>query len=196
MGSSSSKGAVPTVENFPNYTPPLGSPNSENPVGYFDITANGQDLGRIEMELKVDVTPRTAGNFQAICSGENKDQLTYTGSPFHRIIPKFMCQGGDITRGNGTGGKSIYGNKFRDENFRLKHLGPGVLSMANSGPNTNGSQFFLCTKKTSWLDGKHVVFGQVIKGYEVVKAMEKVGSQKGTTSSKVSVKKSGVYETT
>ncbi|XP_067857407.1 peptidyl-prolyl cis-trans isomerase-like [Heptranchias perlo] len=156
-----------------------------NPRVFFDIGFNNQHVGRIVFELRKDVVPKTAENFRVLCTKEPGEG--FKGSVFHRIIPGFMCQGGDFTKGNGTGGRSIYGNKFDDENFTLKHIGEGLLSMANAGPNTNGSQFFICTAKTEWLDDKHVVFGHVVEGMTVVKEMEKKGSKSGKTSSVVSI---------
>lgn len=161
-----------------------------NPKVFFDVTMNDKPAGRIVMELFADTVPKTAENFRALCTGEkgmgkSGKPLHFKGSVFHRVITQFMLQGGDFTHGSGVGGESIYGAKFADENFIHKHTGPGVLSMANAGPNTNGSQFFICTVPCPWLDGKHVVFGKVVEGMNVVKAVEAVGSQSGKTSQKV-----------
>ncbi|KXS97539.1 hypothetical protein AC579_567 [Pseudocercospora musae] len=180
------------LSNMPSYptatsaqkTPPTMAAPSGNPVVFFDITLGGEPLGRIKMELFADITPRTAENFRQFCTGETKNHLGkplgYKGSKFHRVIKDFMLQGGDFLNGDGTGSASIYGtSSFADENFELRHDREGLLSMANSGPNTNGCQFFITTVPTPHLNGKHVVFGKVVDGLDVVKKIENVRTRPG-----------------
>ena len=159
------------------------------PKCFFDISINNKNVGRIVFELFSDITPKTCENFRALCTGEKG--FGYKGCPFHRIIPEFMIQGGDFTDQNGRGGKSIYGRKFEDENFKVPFKGKYELAMANAGPNTNGSQFFITTTECDWLTGKHVVFGRVVEGMNVVDAMEKQGSSSGKTKSKVEISNCG-----
>ena len=166
---------------------------------YFDITIDNEPAGRIVFGLFGNTVPKTVKNFATLCDGSagvgNAGKpLHFQGSNFHRIIPGFMAQGGDFTNGNGTGGESIYGNKFADENFTLKHTKPFLLSMANAGPNTNGSQFFITFKETPWLDGRHTVFGEVLEGVDIVNQLEKIGSGSGATSKTATIAASGKLE--
>ncbi|KAL5480502.1 CYP3 [Sanghuangporus weigelae] len=152
------------------------SQNTQRPVVFFDINIGETPAGRMKMELFSDIVPKTAENFRQLCTGEyrvNSRPQGYKASIFHRV-PSFMCQGGDFIKGDGTGSFSIYGDKFPDENFTVKHTEPGLLSMANSGPNTNGCQFFITTAKCDFLDGKHVVFGKVIDGMLTLRKIENV----------------------
>mmetsp|Transcript_6010 Transcript_6010/g.5178 ORF Transcript_6010/g.5178 Transcript_6010/m.5178 type:complete len:183 (+) Transcript_6010:44-592(+) len=170
---------------------------AKNPSVFFDISIAKKPVGRMTFELYVKDTPKTSTNFLELCKGHklsNGTTLTYKNSIFHRVIPGFMAQGGDITNRNGTGGLSIYGQKFPDENFKIKHTKPGLLSMANSGPNTNGSQFFITTVKTPWLDGNHTVFGELTDGASTLNSIEEVGTQGGNPRSEVEITDCGELE--
>ncbi|XP_031508338.1 peptidyl-prolyl cis-trans isomerase A-like [Papio anubis] len=162
-----------------------------NPTMFFNMVVNGEPLGRVSFKLFADKVPKTE-NFRAVSTGEKG--FGYKGSCFHRINLGLMCQGGDFTCHNGSGGKFVYRGKFDDENFILKHTGPGILSMANARPNTNGSQFFICTAKTERLDGKHVVSGKVKEGMRIVEAMERFGSRNGKSSKKIATADCGQLE--
>ncbi|KAJ2471898.1 hypothetical protein GGI02_001966 [Coemansia sp. RSA 2322] len=181
----SSNGTIFNQDSWLDKNMPTGQPKDvdmssgpaavANPRVFIEFAVDGQASGRVELELRKDVAPRTAENFCALCTGERG--FGYKDSKVHRIVPGFMIQAGDFERGDGKGGKSIYGEKFADVNFELSHDAPGILSMANAGPNTNGSQFFITLDKTPWLDGKHVVFGKVVRGMDIVRMVEALGDE-------------------
>ena len=180
-------------------TPPTMKAPTATARTFLDLTIGDKPVGRMTFALFGEVAPRTVENFRALCTGErgvgvSGQPLHLKGSTFHRIIPQFMCQGGDFTNSDGTGGESIYGRTFDDESFELKHSSIGLLSMANSGPNTNGSQFFVTIAPCPWLDGKHVVFGELVDGYDVLGKLEMVGSRSGTTKFPVVVSDCGELE--
>ncbi|EFJ38343.1 hypothetical protein SELMODRAFT_74823 [Selaginella moellendorffii] len=167
-----------------------------NPRVFLEITIASHKVGRIVMELYSDTTPKTAENFRCLCTGEKGvgkrgKPLCFKGTPFHRVVPEFVAQAGDVIEGNGTSGESIYGPKFQDESFERKHTGPGILSMANAGPNTNSSQFFITLGAAPWLDGKHVVFGRVVDGMNVLKAIEAAATLGGKPWKKILISNSG-----
>ena len=164
-----------------------------NPQVFFDISKDNKPLGRMTFELYKNKVPKTAENFRSICAGDNKQGYTYAASHFHRIIDGFMAQGGDFTNHNGTGGASIYGRNFPDEasGLKLQHTKRGLLSMANAGPNTNGSQFFITFGPTDWLNGAHMVFGELLEGDDILKTMEANGSRSGQPKAKFEITKSG-----
>ena len=174
-------------------------PGECHPVVFFDMAISGDPVGRIEMTLRDDVCPETCENFRGLCTGERGDlvrgssrqHLWYKGCRFHRVIPDFMAQGGDITRNNGSGGHSIYGKKFADENFELKFDKAGALAMANGGKKTNSSQFFIALQPCEWLDGKHTVFGFVSAGMDVVRMIEDCGTAQGRTRGIVTIAQCG-----
>jgi cyclophilin family peptidyl-prolyl cis-trans isomerase len=176
------------AQNITDYT------SKENPRVFFTIAKDGKNLGNMTFELYQNHNPKTAENFKQLCSGDNKQALTYKNNIFHRIITGFMAQGGDITKGNGTGGMSIYGRNFKDENMTLRHYKRGQLSMANSGPDTNGSQFFITFAPCPWLDAYHCVFGELVEGENVLKEIEAIGTREGKPRGEIKVVDCGVVK--
>ncbi|CAI2382086.1 unnamed protein product [Moneuplotes crassus] len=165
-----------------------------NPKAFFDVSIGGNPTGRMTFELFKNEVPKTSSNFLEFCKGYKPllgQNYSYKYSIFHRVIPRFMCQGGDIINGDGTGTISIYGGRFPDENFKYKHDRPGLLSMANAGPDTNGSQFFITTAETPWLDGNHVVFGQVVDGMDVLDKIEQQGTDLGSPRQRIEISECG-----